>query len=136
MPSLVGMKTALIFERDPGTRIALVRILGRLGWEVDATHDFEHALRLFNKRPPDIVLLSWPGDAGVWLLTTFKADRDRRATPVVVMADAQVDIDVEAAVELGANDVLRKPVSASAVRLVTDRWVVDPMDSASCASED
>jgi hypothetical protein len=47
-----------------------------------------------------------------------------------------VDIDTEAAVELGANDILRKPVSASAVRMVTDRWVVDRMDSASCASED
>jgi DNA-binding response OmpR family regulator len=130
------MKTALIFERDAGTRIALVRILGRLGWEVDATHDFERALRCFNKRQPDIVLLSWPGDEGAWLLTTIKADRDRCTTPVVVMADAPVDIDAEAAVELGANDVLRKPVSASAVRIVTDRWVVDRMDSASCASED
>jgi DNA-binding response OmpR family regulator len=130
------MKRALIFERDAGTRIALVRILGRLGWEVDATHDFERALSCFDKRQPDIVLLSWPGDEGVWLLTTFKADRDRRATPVVVMADAQVDIDAEAAVELGANDILRKPVSASAVRIVTDRWVVDRMDPASCASED
>jgi DNA-binding response OmpR family regulator len=125
------MKTALIFEREAGTRIALVRILGRLGWEVDATHDFEHALRLFHKRQPDLVLLSWPGDEGVWLLTTIKADRDRRATPVVVMTDAAVEIDAEAAVELGANDVLRKPVGASALRMVADRWVVDRMDSAS-----
>jgi DNA-binding response OmpR family regulator len=119
------MKRALIFELNTGTRIALLRILGRLGWEVDAAHDFERALRCFSERRPDIVLLSWPGDEGMSLLATVKASCDRHTTPVVVMPDARTDGDAEAAIELGANDVLRKPFSATVVSTVMDRWVVD-----------
>jgi DNA-binding response OmpR family regulator len=129
------MKTALIFEKDAETRIALVRILGRLGWEVDATHDFGSAVRCFRKRRLDIVLLGWPGYEGMLLLTTVKADHLWRTTPVILMPDVPAFREANAAVDLGANDVLRKPFSVAAVRIITDRWVIDQMDSRSCSTE-
>jgi DNA-binding response OmpR family regulator len=130
------MRTALLFEIDVGKRVALLRTLGRFGWSVDAPHNSEWAWRCIHTRRHDLVLLGWSAPIGSVMLAAIRGSRSRRTTPVIVMPAAADGTGVDAAIELGANDILRWPTSAEAVRVITDRWVIERPHPAPCPAVD
>jgi DNA-binding response OmpR family regulator len=64
---------------------------------------------LAKAQPPDLVVLdlSMPGEDGRSLLTRIRADGD---TPVIVMTGSGELIDRVLCLELGADDIVRKPI--------------------------
>jgi DNA-binding response OmpR family regulator len=126
------MKSILIVEDDLGVRLALIRILGRHGWSVDAVDDVESALAFLYKMPSNVVLTDWHlgDDSGLCVLRAIKMHPAWGMVPVLMMSCNAALEDVEQAFGSGANDFLSKPFSGEELMRKLDRWSFDPGDSA------
>jgi len=125
------MRSALLVEKDPAVRLALLRMLGRRGWWVDAPAGAEGALALFVQAPRDVALIDWSADdgSGLTLLAAIKMDPVWHAMPVVMMHRGATLAEVGRAFELGANDFLPKPFTGEEALRKLNRWVIDQAGS-------
>jgi len=102
----------LIVEDDEPARAAIASNLRARGHEVDEAVDVRDALRLWDNRRPDLILL----DLGL-------PDFDRQAvirrvrreanTPIIVVSARGREEDRVAALDAGADDYLTKPFGLS-----------------------
>lgn len=104
------MITVLLVEDEPAYVEALEVALGQDGFAVHPATDGRTALREFARLDPDVVLLDLmlPELPGLDVLRTIRATS---ATPVIVVSAKDQEADVVAALELGADDYVRKPYS-------------------------
>jgi two-component system response regulator RegX3 len=104
------MLHVLVIEDEPSYVEALQVALGAEGFTVEAAGDGRAGLAAFRESTPDIVLLDLmlPGLAG---LDVLRKIRRTSATPVIVLSAKDTEADVVAALELGADDYLKKPYS-------------------------
>ena len=104
------MLRILVIEDEPSYVEALEVALEREGFEVASALDGRQGLEVFRRDPPDVVLLDLmlPGIQG---LDVLRRIRDAAATPVIVVSAKDSEADVVTALELGADDYLRKPYS-------------------------
>ena len=79
------------------------------------TNDSREALALLRREEPGVLLLDlmMPHVSGFELLTSIRADRKLRYTPVIVLTAATGADSKLRALQLGATDFLAKPVDAS-----------------------
>ena len=108
-------------------RSVLAQHLADRGYDPLEACDGEEALRLFEERPPDVVLLdvNMPGLSGYEVLDEMKRTPALAKIPVIILTVRQSAEDAIRGLELGAHDYLRKPVQpvelavrvASALRL-------------------
>jgi two-component system KDP operon response regulator KdpE len=100
----------LLVEDDPSMRSAVETFLGAHGYGVRAAPDGEEALRLWELRRPDLVLvdLGLPGIDGLSIVRRVRRDA---ATPIIVLSVRDRDSDKVTALDLGADDYLTKPFS-------------------------
>src|ERR1041385_6486488 len=94
----------LIVDDDPGARAALIGLLEREGYAVDAAEDGATALHVASDRPPDVVVtdLDMPNMGGMELLTRLRSQDPH--IPVVIVTSLE---DVGAAIKAiraGAED--------------------------------
>jgi two-component system response regulator ResD len=104
----------LVVDDEPMVREVLARYLERDGFEVEAVADGELALRAFEARRPDLVLLDLmlPRVDG---FEVFRRIRARGGSPVI-MITARGDVtDRIVGLETGADDYVSKPFSPAEV---------------------
>ena len=104
------MARVLIVEDEPAYVDALEVALAREGFDVRSGVDGGSGLTAFRELEPDLVLLDLmlPGVSGLAMLRTIRVVS---AVPVIVVSAKDAEADVVAALELGADDYLRKPYS-------------------------
>lgn len=114
----------LIVEDEPSIAEVVELYLRRAGFEVEAEHDGEAALKRLEKHLPDLVVLDvmLPGVDGYSILRWI---RDRSDVPVIFITARREELERIAGLELGADDYVVKPFSpqelVSRVRAVLRR---------------
>lgn len=104
---------------DPVERVAIEARLLDAGFETLATADAPGALALARVQPPAVALVDQrlaPRD-GLTLLADLSRDRGTRAVPVLLLVDRDRPRTVTRAFELGAADVVERPVDLDDVTL-------------------
>lgn len=98
----------LLVEDDAETRAALVRALHARGYRVDQAPDGRAALRRWEARRPDVVLLDLglPDIDGLDLVRRFRREA---ATPIVILSAHHLEREKVEALERGADDYVTKP---------------------------
>ncbi len=98
----------LAVEDDERIRSAVKLALEDEGWTVDEAESGEEAIDIFQRSPPDVVLIDimLPGIDGFELCRTLRRTSD---VPVVMVTARNDTHDVVAGLEAGADDYLTKP---------------------------
>ena len=109
----------LIVDEDPAALRAAAAHFGELGYEVYRAAASAEALTAFERARPDVVLLGLrlPGGATAAL---FDALRARGAAMVLLLGHGFAEADVRA-MQLGAEQILRKPLEMAQIEAVTAR---------------
>ena len=102
--------TVLIVEDDDETRRALLRELSTRGYRIDEAADGAAAMRRWEMRRPDIVLLDLglPDMDGLQIVRRI---RKEATTPIVILSGRYEEREKVEALELGADDYVTKPFS-------------------------
>lgn len=100
--------TVLVVEDDDETRAVIVRELSQRGYIVDEAADGRTALRRWELRRPDVILLDL-GLPDLDGLQVIQAIRREAATPVVILSARYEEREKVEALERGADDYLTKP---------------------------
>jgi diguanylate cyclase (GGDEF)-like protein/PAS domain S-box-containing protein len=105
----------LIVEDDAVTRKVLATRCERAGYRVDEAEDGESALEYLAEHTVDMVLLDvkMSGIDGLEVLRSIRAQQTPERLPVIMVSALDQSVDVVAALELGANDYITKPVDLS-----------------------
>jgi two-component system, OmpR family, KDP operon response regulator KdpE len=98
----------LLVEDDAPTRRMVAANLAARGYRVAEAPDGESALRRWERRRPDLVMvdLGLPGIGGLALIHRIRGDG---ATPIIVLSARDQERDKVAALDAGADDYLTKP---------------------------
>lgn len=107
----------LLAERDPATVTALEARLSQEGYEVLSVSSGEDAwARARALRPAALIAnLRLPGRDGLSLLVELRREPTTAEVPVFLLTDHAGPRDVARGLELGAEDVLVKPVNTAAL---------------------
>jgi len=100
----------LLVDDEVGIQRALGPLLRARGYQVDVAGTGRDALRLFEERTPDLIVL----DLGLPDIEGTEVCRRIRATskaPIVVLSARGADTDKVNALDLGADDYVTKPFS-------------------------
>jgi DNA-binding response OmpR family regulator len=100
----------LVVEDEPDLTDLLTYILRRAGYSVLVAFDGESALRMWQEKSPELVLLDigLPRTDGWEVCRTI---RSQSATPIVILSGADAEEDVVRGLDLGAEDYVSKPFS-------------------------
>src|SRR5438105_5049543 len=103
----------LVVDDEEMNRDMLSRRLQRLGYQVSVAGDGEQALDLIKSQPFDVVLLDvmMPGMDGLEVLTNIRETHSLVELPVIMATARDQSGDVVAALQLGANDYVTKPIN-------------------------
>ena len=100
--------TVLVVEDDGETRAALVRELTTRGYRVEEAGDGQTALRHWENRRPDVVLLDL-GLPDIDGLDIVRRVRREAMTPIVILSGRYEEREKVEALERGADDYVTKP---------------------------
>jgi DNA-binding NtrC family response regulator len=114
-------RRVLVVEDDAGEREGLAKLVGGMGYDVEATASGEGALELIEKRHADVVVtdLVLPGMDGLELLAQLKGAAQPPAV-LVVTGHATVESAVEA-MRRGAYDFVTKPLDAVRLEVLLEK---------------
>ncbi len=112
----------LVVDDEEHIRIALSRILSRLGCEVLLAEDGEESLSILKDTRVDLVLLDlkMPGIDGMDVLRTIKEEIDPHILVIIITGFATLEIAVES-MKQGAYDFIPKPFDKEHILLVVKR---------------
>jgi len=98
----------LIVEDDDETRGALARELAARGYRIDEANDGASAMRRWEIRRPDVVLLDLglPDVDGLQIVQRIRKDA---TTPIVILSGRYEEREKVEALERGADDYVTKP---------------------------
>lgn len=108
------MPKAWIVDDDDEMGHAVKLMLQLLGLEVDIHRDARLAAqRLMQGQKPDVIILdiNMPEVTGIDFLEFLRMRSDLKAVPVVMLSSETTDVQVDAAMSLGANAFVFKPVT-------------------------
>jgi two-component system KDP operon response regulator KdpE len=108
IPSTRPGPVVLVVEDDDETRAALVRELSTRGYRVEEAKDGRTALRKWEGRRPDIVLLDL-GLPDIDGLDIVRRIRREARTPIVILSGRYEEREKVEALERGADDYVTKP---------------------------
>lgn len=100
--------TVLVVEDDDETRAALVRELTTRGYRVEEAADGRAALRRWDARRPDVILLDLglPDMDGVDVISRIRREA---STPIVILSGRYDEREKVEALDRGADDYVTKP---------------------------
>ncbi len=104
----------LIVDDDRNVRLLLAGCLSKMDVSVFEAEDGDSAAQLINDNDPHLVVsdIKMPGMGGFELLENIRKDKKKDST-VFIMITGDLDEGAsEKAFKLGANDFIRKPISA------------------------
>lgn len=98
----------LLADDDPGIMVAVKEALIAHGYEMTTARDGEEALQLFERQPPELLLLDlvMPRRSG---LEVCQYIRQFSTIPIIVLSIKGSEADIVSVLELGADDYLVKP---------------------------
>lgn len=110
--------TLLVVDDDPANRDMLARRLERRGHAVVAVASGEAALAALREREFDLVLLDvmMPGLSGLDVLRAIRRDTAMADLPVIMATARDQSGETVAALRLGANDYVTKPLDFPVVQ--------------------
>ncbi|HLS93670.1 MAG TPA: response regulator transcription factor [Microbacterium sp.] len=105
------MTRVLLVEDEPDLADPLAYLLQREGFEVEIADDGEKALRIFQERGADVILLDLmlPGIPGT---EVCRQVRTTSQVPIVMLTAKDSEVDIVVGLELGADDYVTKPYSS------------------------
>lgn len=107
-------KSVLVIDDDPDVLELMQRILEGEGFESILVDNAESGLQLARTMKPALIVLDvvMPGMDGWQLLSALKSDESLKACPVIVQSILD---DPKTGYELGADEVLSKPIDRKAL---------------------
>jgi two-component system KDP operon response regulator KdpE len=111
-PAAGAGATVLLVEDDEPARVAVGQSLVAHGYLLRSAEDGEEALRQWDLRRPDIVLLDL-GLPGIDGLSVLRRIRREAATPVLILSARDQEREKVEALDAGADDYLTKPFGTS-----------------------
>ena len=104
----------LVVDDNPDLTLVMCEILSSAGYEVVTVSDAAAALAEIKNQLPDLILsdVIMPGLSGFDLCRRLKEDPSTRLIPFVLMTGLGDRGDKLRAIESGADDLIRKPVSS------------------------
>ena len=104
--------TLLVVDDNDENRDMLARRLKRRGFKVLAAAGGERALAIVDGEPVDLVLLDimMPGIDGLEVLRRLRRTWNQNQLPVIMQTAKSDSDDMVAALDLGANDYVTKPL--------------------------
>lgn len=108
----------LLVDDDPMQRQLLHTLLEPDGYDLATAADGGEAMRAVAEELPDLILLDvrMPGLDGFGVIERLKQDDWTSAVPVIMLTAAEDHGDRLHALQLGAEDLLRKPVDRAELR--------------------
>lgn len=100
----------LVVEDEPAFAELIALWLERCGWQPEVAPDGAHALRSFEDRPPDLIVLdlSLPRVDGWQVIERVRA---RSSVPIIVVSARGSEADKVRGLTNGADDYVTKPLS-------------------------
>jgi DNA-binding response OmpR family regulator len=107
------MRRILIVEDDPDLRELLSYELQREGFAVDAAEFGADALRICQRRAPDLILLDLmlPDYSGVEICQALRRSPETQDVPIVFLTACGSESERIRGLEVGADDYVSKPFS-------------------------
>ena len=107
------MRRILIVEDDPDLRELLGYDLAQEGFEIDATEFGAEALRICQRRPPDLVLLDimLPDYSGIEICRALRRSVETQDVPIVFLTACGSEVERIRGLEVGGDDYVSKPFS-------------------------
>jgi adenylate cyclase len=101
----------LVIEDDEYSRDALAHLLVSEGYEAQSASDGESGLEKAHEIHPDVIVLdlNLPGIDGKQVIEMIRSDGPLKSVPILVVTGDEAK-DAQAAVDLGADGYLTKPV--------------------------
>src|SRR5436305_14456338 len=111
----------LVVEDDESLRRVMQVQLEKVGHQITVAGDVRQALEVLHQEAQDVVIsdLNLPGESGLELLKTIRAEHPETAT-IIVTAYGTVNTAV-GAMKAGAYDYLMKPVHPYELRALVKR---------------
>jgi DNA-binding response OmpR family regulator len=115
--SQAAPSTILVVDDEEGIRELVSEFLQRRGYRIKTAANGEEALSLIRQSPPDLVLLDiyMPCMTGVEMLR--QVSKSHPAVGVIMLTASQDEPLLKAALDLGAFDVLSKPIDLRQLEL-------------------
>ncbi len=103
--------TIVVVDDDEGMVRILKRSLEREGYQVFAAREAKSGMEMIQRISPSLIVLDimMPQIDGCQLLETLKKDARTRHIPVVMLTVKKDDVDIQRALDLGAEDYMFKP---------------------------
>jgi putative two-component system response regulator len=138
LPDVAGRgQTVLVVDDEPPVRAVLQRILESHGYSVVTAADGTSALDAIAAQSPSVVLLDllMPGIDGFEVCRRVRRDAATRLTPIIVVTGQHARDHRLAAIDVGADDFLTKPVDGQELlvrvrSLARMKEYTDDLDSA------
>lgn len=120
----------LLAEDSPVNQLVAVRMLEKMGYQVDAVADGSEAIQMLAKKPYDLVLM----DVQMPVMDGFTATISIRSRnvqvlnaeiPIIAMTANAMQGDRERCLEMGMNDYISKPVRTEELARILDKWLVN-----------
>jgi CheY-like chemotaxis protein len=120
--------TVLIADDDRGIRLALQRVLNKLGCTCIEASDGMEALDILADTPVSFVCLDlgMPGLGGLEVLQALRRSKEHAQLPVIVISGTSDQASAAEAIGLGVTDYLTKPLQAETV-LARIKRVIDSL---------
>ncbi|MBF0176312.1 MAG: EAL domain-containing protein [Magnetococcales bacterium] len=108
----------LVADDDPVTRLMLCRFLEKIGYEALGVKNGAEAVRCFEERVPDVVLMDakMPVMDGFQACLEIKRQPDSAHVPVIMITGLHDDESVDRAFAVGATDFVPKPIHWAILR--------------------
>ncbi len=122
----------LVAEDDPTNQLVAVRLLERLGFEVDRADDGLQAVELWRKNDYAVVFMDclMPQMTGYEATTRIRSEEtDGRHTPIIALTASVLPSDRERCRQSGMDAFLAKPVREASLRMVVQR-TLDQLEAA------
>jgi len=124
----------LVVEDDPTNQLIVGTMLRTAGYRVLAADDGGQALALLRAHAFDVVLMDWQmpdmdGLAVTRLIRAGAVGAYGEHVPIVALTANAFAEDRTACLAAGMNDFLTKPVLATQLLAVVERWVFHPEDA-------
>jgi CheY-like chemotaxis protein len=120
------MKTVLIIEDNPTQADMLQFFIEQSGYEALIAGSGEAGLALLRKTKGIGLItldINLPGISGLHLLSTLKSDPILRHIPVVIISALGQKININKAIEAGADDYLVKPITRISLNFILKKFL-------------
>jgi CheY-like chemotaxis protein len=110
----------LIVEKDVEVAQVLASILEQAGYTTRIAHEVVGAIRNYNQRRPNAIIIDplMPDMSGLEFCRYVRRDVMQNSMPVVVINTTERDLEATQVMQIGADILLEKPISARELRHV------------------